>query len=292
MTHFQDRRNVLRRGDIGDGAKLLAVYVLDLQGLKSGACTMTNARLAADLDCTTRAVQRRIVDLEWVGLLTQDEGPPRRLRIDVPKDAWTLPKRRATPASPPPPATSPPHDTSVAPPRHQRHPIEEQLEEQEENTGTRAPEFSQNRERGVTDIYTALRTEFYKAWRAHYPEGNAGHQPRPMGPQQGHAMSVCGWLYDSTNGDVGRARNGARMLVAAMFKNENMYRGQPWMWKSVAANPNRFFTSPSNPSRMKTETANAKRFEASMKSAERNMAPPHVGAAALAALKALGGFDE
>ena len=145
--------------------------------------------------------------------------------------------------------------------------------------------WGQNAEDAETKVYGALRTRFYEQWRKAFPSG-PNHQPRPMGPEAGHARTVCRWLLASSKGDIAEAIEMARVLATNMFADNMVTRdAQPWRWASVAKDPGRFFSRAGNPSRERHDEKQSELFDRRMARAEEEAAPPDVGRAALAALK-------
>jgi hypothetical protein len=137
----------------------------------------------------------------------------------------------------------------------------------------------------VYQVMEKLRASFYEEWERHFPDG-PNHEPRPINPEKGHALSVCRWILKSCNGDIGAARSKAKWLAKGMFRSENLTsRGKPWRWVSVAKDPGHFFPSPSNPSRARVDREREERFDREMAKAAREAAPSEVGKAALEAIK-------
>ena len=146
------------------------------------------------------------------------------------------------------------------------------------------PRWGQNAEDAETQVYGALRARFYEAWREHHPK----EEPRPMGPEAGHARTVARWLLADAKGDIAEARDKARVLACNMFRDDMTTRdGIPWRWVSVAKDPGRFFRHAKNPARERSDARQTEAFERSLAAAEADAAPPEVGRAALAALKGL-----
>jgi len=146
--------------------------------------------------------------------------------------------------------------------------------------------WGQSHEAALQQVFGALRNRFYESWRAHFPEG-PDHEPRPIGPERGHANTVCAYILSSCRGDVSKAREMARAAAENMFHSDMLTsRGVPWRWASVAKDPGRLFRSAAgNPSRELRDQTQSELFDRRMARAEEEAAPPDVGRAALAALK-------
>lgn len=82
MSTFTERAAILQRADLSPWARLLALRILDMQGLSKGACLLPTSTLAADLGCSERTVKRASSELREAGLLDVKASCARR-RITI-----------------------------------------------------------------------------------------------------------------------------------------------------------------------------------------------------------------
>jgi len=78
VSSYTHRAQLMQRSDLTPLARLLALRILDMQGLSKGACLLTTATLADDLGVSKRQVLRASAALRDVGLLVSSERSAHR----------------------------------------------------------------------------------------------------------------------------------------------------------------------------------------------------------------------
>lgn len=116
-----EARVAIMRSGLRPAAKFVAIRILDAQGLKEGACTLSAARLAADCGLSAITVKHALAELAECGALTAEAAPGKRARrvLDV---ARLVPTRTPVPVETPVPTEEPTGSQADTPPVPRREP--------------------------------------------------------------------------------------------------------------------------------------------------------------------------